>query len=139
MTPEVKERPESPLLVRGKERRRKTASGKIETRIRPGKFLNVAPIFTRVWSSSDLRKPAVKPQHDPPHRYVFHFSLLCRSALISAWNVATHSASVSGGTRRSISPKKFLNQRCNYCPPYAQTQLDLRWLDKQMLPDSYKL
>lgn len=91
------------------------------------------------WSPGDLRKPAAKPQHYPAVVPSFIFLLLCRGALISAWNVATHSASVGAGTQRSISPKKFLNSQCNYRPPYAQTQLDLRWLDKQMLPDSYKL
>lgn len=81
----------------------------------------------------------MKPRHCPPRFDIFYFLFLCRNALLSARNVAVHSASVSAGTRRSVSPKEFLNQRCNYRPPSAQTQLDLRWLDKQMLPDSYKL
>lgn len=83
--------------------------------------------------------PAVKPRYFPSCFYTFYFLFLCRNALLPARNVAVHSASVSAGTRRSVSPKEFLNPRCNYRPPSAQTQLDLRWLDKQMLPDSYKL
>lgn len=132
VTPEVRERPESPRLVREKKKEEQQQVAESSLGNRPDEVAG---------PSGDKRpeNPAAKPRHCPPCFYTFYFLFLCRNALLPARNVAVHSASVNAGTRRSVSPKEFLNQRCNYCPPSAQTQLDLQWLDKQMLPDSYKL